>query len=62
MTEETVESKEFRVGDKIAERFTIEEVMPPLGKYPHYRASESGHKLVLSQIGLPTKESEPDKV
>ncbi|MBS2033418.1 hypothetical protein JST97_00405 [bacterium] len=58
-----VESKEFRVGDKVAERFAIEEVMPPLGKYPHYRASDpEGNKVVLSQIGRPTKESEPDKV
>lgn len=61
----TVEVKEFRVGDKIAERFTIEEVLPPLGTYPHFRASDSenpSHKCVLSQIGRPTKESEPDKV
>jgi len=58
-----VESKEFRVGNKIADRFTIEEVMPPLGKYAHYRAAEAdGPKVVLSQIGRPTKESEPDKV
>lgn len=59
----TVAGKEFRVGEKIAERFTIEEVMPPLGKYRHYRASDStGPKVVISQIGTPTKESEPDKV
>jgi len=59
----TVESKEFRIGEKIAERFTIEEVMPPLGKYQHYRVSDSaGPKVVISQIGTPTKESEPDKV
>jgi hypothetical protein len=66
MTESsTVEGKEFRVGDKIAERFTIDEIMPPLGTYPHYRASDSenqGHKCILSQIGRPKKESEPDKV
>ena len=57
-----VESKEFRVGDKVADRFAIEEVLPPLGKYNHYRAADSEGKVVLSQIGHPTKESEPDKV
>jgi len=61
----TVEVKQYVVGDKIADRFTIEEVLPPLGTYPHYRALDSenqGHKCVLSQVGRPTKEAEPDKV
>jgi hypothetical protein len=55
----------FQVGDKIANRFTIETVNPPHGPYPRYRATDPespGHKFILSQIGRPTKESEPDKV
>lgn len=61
----TVEGKQFKAGDKIAERFTIESVTPPLGTYPHYLATDQenqGHKVILSQVGTPTKESEPDKV
>lgn len=61
----TVEGKQFKTGDKIAERFTIDSVTPPLGTYPHYLASDAenqAHKVILSQVGTPTKESEPDKV
>lgn len=59
------ETKTYQKGDTIAGRFAIDEVLPPLGHYPQYRATDSeqsGQKMVLSQIGRPTKESEPDKV
>jgi hypothetical protein len=63
--DETVQQDDFKVGDLVADRFKIEEVLPPLGINPHYRAldTQSGdHRCVLSQIGRPEKESEPDKV
>ena len=61
----TVEKKEFRAGDKIADRFGIDEVLPPLGNCAHFRATDSEdptHPVILSQVGRPKKEAEPDKV
>lgn len=61
----TVQNKELKLGDTVADRFKIDEVLPPVGPYPHFRATDkqnNDHKVVLSQIGHPTKESEPDKV
>lgn len=61
----TVENKELKVGDTLGDRFKIDETIPPVGTYPHFRATDkqnNDHKVVLSQIGRPTKESEPDKV
>jgi hypothetical protein len=61
----TVQNKVYNVGDMVAGRFKIDEVTPQLGRYQHYRATDTehqNHKVVLSQIGHPTKENEPDKV
>ena len=52
------------VGDTVAGRFKIEEIMPQLGVYPHYRVQDtqnSNARVVLSEIGTPNK-AEPDKV
>ena len=57
--------KEVKVGDTIADRFMIDEVLSPLGNNPLYRATDPdnmGSRVVLSQVGRPTKEAEPDKV
>ena len=62
MSEDT-QTKTLAVGDKVAQ-FEVVEVLPARNERPQYlvKDAQDGSQLVLSQVGKPSKESEPEKV
>ena len=54
----------LKVGDVLGDKYEVLEVLPVLLDRPRWRVHEKGHKedLVLTQIGPPSKETDPDKI
>ena len=65
MSETATQMKVLAVGDTIAGRYEVKQALPEKHGRAQYQAvdhQDQDHAVVLTQVGKPTKESEPDKV
>src|ERR1017187_1236066 len=65
MSDTATSSKTFAVGDKIADRYEVAQVLPAHRRRLEYQAKDlqdHGSLVILTLIGKPTKETEPDKI
>ena len=65
MSETSTQMKVLAIGDKVAGRYEVTQALPQSHGRAEYAAKdtqEQGTAVVLTQVGKPTKESEPDKV